>query len=203
MHASSFLRFQRIRVLTFLLSLLLFLLAACSGGKPESAVEKASGDTASAAAQKPAGGSRELAEKFLDLSNISIQVDSNYKMLKAQMIQQYERSGAPPEARPVFDKFMAKVDPMLQQALKWEHTKDIYIKMVSDSFSNSELKKLVDFYSSDLGKKALGMAPKLAQRGMEQNQQRLNELQPKLAEMTKKMSTDIQAIMAKKGAPGK
>jgi len=203
MHLSSSPRFQRIRILAFLLSLSLVLLAACSGEKTKSAVEKAAGDTASAAAEKPAGGNRELAEKFLDLSNISKQVDGNYEMLKAQMVQQYERSGAPPEARPVFDKFMSEVDPMLQQALRWEHTKDIYIDMVSDSFNDNELKKLIDFYASDLGKKTLDMVPKLAQRGMAQNQKRLNELQPKLAEMTKKMSTEIQAIMAKKGAPSK
>lgn len=92
-------------------------------------------------------------------ASLQVQVQSN------PAIARYE-----PQLRAFFAKYMS-----------WESIQDDFTKLYMKAFNESEMKQLVAFYKTPVGKKALSEMPSLmqqgAQLGMERVQAHMDELQ--------------------------
>ena len=97
-------------------------------------------------------------------ASLKVQVQSN------PAIARYE-----PQLRAFFAKYMS-----------WDSIQDDFAKLYMKAFSEAEMKQLVAFYKTPVGKKALNEMPSLmqqgAQLGMERVQAHMGELQAMLQE---------------------
>ena len=87
---------------------------------------------------------------------------------------------------------MAQANAALEQAIGWDKLKPDMIKLYTSNFNEQEMKDLIAFYESPLGKKVLEQMPSLTAQSAQLTQSKLESAVPKvnqlLAEMTAKLT---------------
>jgi uncharacterized protein len=90
------------------------------------------------------------------------------------------------QANPGLARFEAKMRAFLAKYMSWESMRDDYTALYMKAFSEDELKQLIAFYKTPVGRKALHELPSLmqqgAQLGMDRVQAHMGELQAMLQE---------------------
>jgi len=146
----------------------------------------------------PSAPPEDLAEQYLRLSGVDEQVEGTLEAIQNSMVQNFQQSGAPPEAKPVFDKYMAEVEPLMQSVMSWENTKSDYVGIVEESFTPEELQELVKFYDSPVGQKVSTEMPNLLRKAGELSRQRFEEVRPQMDQLTETMMNDVRAVIAER-----
>jgi hypothetical protein len=117
-------------------------------------------------------------------ASLKVQVQSN------PAIARYE-----PQLRAFFAKYMS-----------WESIQEDFAKLYMKAFSEAEMKQLVAFYKTPVGKKALSEMPSLMQQGaelgMERVQAHMGELQAMLQDPPAATPTKPSSSPASKPASG-
>jgi hypothetical protein len=142
---------------------------------------------------------RAAAERLLEMTGVEQQVEMAYEGVRSSMMANFEGAGAPPEARPVFEKFLDDVLALMSETLSWENTKEDYVDIVAGHFTEDELGRLIEFYESPLGQKTLEMMPELYQRGAKIGQERFEKIKPQIDDLTDAMLDEIEEIRLKHG----
>jgi hypothetical protein len=93
----------------------------------------------------------------------------------------------------------AKVMALLKEEIDWTVLEPIYIKLYTDTFSQSEIDGLVAFYSSPSGRAVVQKLPLVMQNVMSLMQQRMARLMPKIQQMAQETAAQIKAQGAADG----
>ena len=157
------------------------------------------------------------AEAFLTLAHADKLGTPVYMQVQQMFAQRFEQTKAPAAKQSVLDSYQAKANAALDQAIGWPKLKPDMVKLYTSNFSESELKDLVAFYQSPLGKKVLEKMPQLTQQSAQMTQAKLesavpvvnklledmtNELTPKAAAPAKKTKAAPGAAAAEAGSAG-
>jgi len=113
-----------------------------------------------------------LSEKLLTVMEMQKTIEQSFGAVK-NMIPNQEN--APPEAQQVVD--------MIIKELSWDNIKADYIKLYADIFTEDELKGLINFYESPIGKAYIKKQPELTQKSMMLSQKMIMKVMPKLPGM--------------------
>ena len=145
---------------------------------------QASADNASHAAQ---------AERFLELVNADRIAVPVYAQVQQMFAERFAQTQAPESKRALLERYQSKADAALDKAIGWDEVKPDLVALYTDTFSEEELKRLNDFYESELGKKMLTQLPQLNARSAQVTQTKLQAAVPQvnklLAEMTAELDT--------------
>lgn len=126
----------------------------------------------------PLGVEREAkeAERLLELSGTKEAMDQMTDMVIAQQLQK----------NPTLVPFESVMRRFFEKYLSFESTKDELVELYVEMFTENELVALNDFYSTDVGRKAIETMPNLMQRGSEigarRAQENMAEFQKMIAE---------------------
>ena len=97
-----------------------------------------------------------LAEKFLIVTRQKEQNAKMREMLKAQMTQQMkqiiQKEALDKEQQKSFEEYSHKMVNILIEETAWEKIKDRHIDIINSIYSDKELKSLIAFFESELGK---------------------------------------------------
>jgi hypothetical protein len=137
------------------------------------------------------------AEELLLMTGVERQVKLAYDNLRSSMLENFEASGAPAEARPIFEKYVDDVMAVLSKALSWENTKSDYLEVFVEEFTEEEIGRLIEFYSTPLGKKSMEVLPELYRKGAEIGKKRYEQVKPDVDKLTARMMDDVAAIQRK------
>jgi hypothetical protein len=110
--------------------------------------------------------------------------------------QRFEQTKAPESKKALLETYQAKANAALDQAIGWNKLKPDMVKLYTTNFSESELKDLVAFYKSPLGKKVLEKMPQLTQQSAQMTQAKLESAVP----VVNKLLADMTAELEPKGA---
>ncbi|MNF34623.1 hypothetical protein D3C84_154690 [compost metagenome] len=125
-----------------------------------------------------------------------------YMQVQQMFAQRFEQTKAPESKKAVLETYQAKANAALDQAIGWNKLKPDMVKLYTTNFSESELKDLVAFYKSPLGKKVLEKMPQLTQQSAQMTQAKLESAVPVvnklLDDMTKELDPKGAAAPAKK-----
>ena len=113
-----------------------------------------------------------LADKLLTVMEMQKTIEQSFGAVK-NMIPNQEN--ASPEAQHVVD--------MIIKELSWENIKADYIKLYAEVFTEDELKGLIHFYESPIGKAYIKKQPELTQKSMMLSQKMMMKIMPKLPGM--------------------
>ncbi|MNM87556.1 hypothetical protein D3C81_997420 [compost metagenome] len=142
------------------------------------------------------------AEKFLMMAHADKLGTPVYMQVQQMFAQRFEQTKAPASKKAVLDSYQAKANAALDQAIGWKKLKPDMVKLYTTTFTESELKDLVAFYQSPLGKKVLEKMPQVTQQSAQLTQRKLESAVPVvnklLADMTKELDPN-----AGKAAPAK
>ena len=145
----------------------------------------------------------QAAEKFLTLANADKLGTPVYMQVQQMFAQRFEQTKAPASKKAVLETYQAKANAALDQAIGWNKLKPDMIKLYTSTFSESELKDLVAFYQSPLGKKVLEKMPAVTQQSAQLTQQKLESAVPVVNKLLADMTNELDPSAGKAAAPAK
>ena len=137
------------------------------------------------------------AERFLKLANADRLTVPVYGQVQQMFAQRFAE--APNGKKAVLESYQAKANAALDRAVGWDKLKPDMVKLYTTNFSEPELKELVAFYQSPLGKKVLEKMPQLTQQSAQMTQAKLESAVP----VVNKLLADMTAELEPKAAPAK
>jgi uncharacterized protein len=123
-----------------------------------------------------------------------------YMQVQQMFAQRFEQTKAPAAKQSVLDSYQAKANAALDKAIGWDKLKPDMVKLYTTNFSESELKDLVAFYQSPLGKKVLEKMPQLTQQSAQMTQAKLESAVPVVNKLLDDMTNELAP---KAAAPAK
>lgn len=132
------------------------------------------------------------AERFLLLARADKLAVPVFAQVQQMFAQRFAESNAPQSEKAVLETYQAQANTALDQAVGWDKLKPDMVKLYTNNFSEQEIKELIRFYESPLGKKVLEQMPSLTAQSAQLTQRKLEAAVPKvnqlLAEMTAKLT---------------
>jgi hypothetical protein len=131
------------------------------------------------------------AETFLMLANADKLATPVFSQVQQMFAQRFAQANAPESKKALLETYQAKANAVLEKAVGWNQVKPEMVKLYMANFSEAELKELITFYRSSLGKKMMEKMPALGAQSAQISQKRLETAVPEvnklLAEMTKQL----------------
>ena len=122
---------------------------------------------------------RQAAEALLGLMDMDkLMSESIDQMLEMQVKQ-----------NPAIGQFKDEMKKFLSKYMSWAAMKDDMVKIYASEFTEQELKELLAFYQTPLGKKTVQKMPKLMAKGAELGQQRVQQHLPELQQSIQESAT--------------
>ncbi|WP_339460205.1 DUF2059 domain-containing protein [Pseudomonas sp. EA_105y_Pfl2_R69] len=132
------------------------------------------------------------AERFLLLARADKLAVPVYGQVRDMFAQRFAESKEASGNRALLETYQAQANAALEQAIGWDKLKPDMIKLYTSNFNEQEMKDLIAFYESPLGKKVLEQMPVLTAQSAQLTQSKLENAVPKvnqlLAEMTAKLT---------------
>jgi hypothetical protein len=146
------------------------------------------------AAQTPdAGATVKSVEHLLQV----IHADNSAKQLQLQvqaaMDQRMQQMNAGVADKAVVDKYSKEFSTVVLPELAWSKLEPDMVKAYTTTFTEEEVLGLVQFYTSKTGQSYLKKAPTLDRLTLATTQTRLQALQPKLQDISRRMDAELQA----------
>jgi uncharacterized protein len=152
-----------------------------------------------------------LAIQVLEVTKFDNIVKAMQQQVGAGIRSQFPQYADCADAQPVMDEFVGAVSDKVAQTVGSDDFKADIAAIYSESFSAEELREIIDFYQSPLGRKWIERMPELMQKSMQISQSRLQAMTPeitaigetygkRLNEASKMCKADVPAA---KPAPGK
>jgi len=132
------------------------------------------------------------AERFLLLARADKLAVPVYAQVQQMFAQRFAEAKAPESEKAMLETYQAKANAALDQTVGWDKLKPDMVKLYTSNFNEQEMKELIRFYESPLGKKVLEKMPTLTAQSAQLTQGKLEAAVPKvnqlLAEMSGKLS---------------
>ncbi len=143
------------------------------------------------------------ADTFLKLAHADKLGTPVYMQVQQMFAQRFEQTKAPAAKKSVLDSYQAKANAALDNAIGWNKLKPDMIKLYTSTFTEQELKDLVAFYQSPLGKKVLEKMPQVTQQSAQLTQQKLESAVPVVNKLLSDMTNELDPNAGKAAAPAK
>ncbi len=117
--------------------------------------------------------------------------------------QRFAQTKAPAAKQPVLASYQAKANAALDSAIGWNKLKPKMVDLYTQTFTEQELKDLVKFYESPLGKKVLREMPKVTQQSAQLTQQSLEPAVPVVNKLLEDMTKELDPNAGKAAVPAK
>jgi hypothetical protein len=129
-------------------------------------------------------------EEMMQLSNMDRMTTQMMDQVKTMLSSQL--SSIPAEARQAADEMQQKMMKLLADRLNWDKAKPAYIKLYSETFTESEIDGIVGFYKSPSGQAMLSKMPVLMQKSMAVGQQLMGDVMPEIERMAEELKQKYQ-----------
>ncbi len=123
---------------------------------------------------------RQLAEQFLNVNKVKDQVDMMYEKVEGIIISQIEAIEIPDEREKNLLAMQKIARDLLFEGLSWDKLKEEYIQLYTDSFTEEELRGIIEFSKSSLGQKMAEKSPILMQKSMEIGREHATQVMPQV-----------------------
>ncbi len=141
---------------------------------------------------------RELVEYLFYTTKVDQAMKQALDEMRSMMARQLSEAGVPEDMKPILDKYQEKLLNIMEQSVGWENSKDDIINIYVHSFSEEELKGMLVFYKSPVGRSVTEKMPVAMRLAMATLQKRLPELQEKIKVLCKEMTEEVKTEMEKK-----
>ena len=128
---------------------------------------------------------REKAEELLFLMDVQKNVEKNFEVIKQLQINQLKSIHFPELDLAELKRLQEELLKRISGELNWDKLKEDYIDFFMKTFTKEEIKGIIDFYKSSIGKRFVEKTPELMNQTMDITQGYIQEIMPKIQEMTR------------------
>jgi hypothetical protein len=143
---------------------------------------------------------RAKAEEMLTLTKTDSLMSSQLGALRDRVNQLATEQSGPitktPAQKKLTDDYLKQVQGVTDDEVGWTKLRPIVIQAYADSFTDAELDGIIAFYKTPAGQAIVTKTPDLSNKTMSLVQDRIKDMQPKLAQMTEDYATKMKATDA-------
>jgi hypothetical protein len=121
-----------------------------------------------------------LVEDFLETSGTRMSLEQAWQSIRNAQMKQIKSMKLPDDKQKAANEIVARLQDYLGRAIAYEKVKHYYAYLYADLFSREELKELIEFYKSDLGRKLISAMPKAMDQSMKDVMKKMQLLSPAL-----------------------
>ena len=136
--------------------------------------------------------SKKSVEKLMELTEVSKMMDAMQGQISNMFNGMSKQMNISEKERPAFDQYMKKVGDLLAKDMNWDVFKEPMIEIYTKHFTEEEVKGLISFYQSNLGKSMTKKMPLIMQDSMLVSQELMKNFMPKIQALAIEMKNDIQ-----------
>lgn len=133
-----------------------------------------------------------LAEKMLELAQVSKMMLPFLQGVEKQINSQFLIRANTDAKKAIVKKYTREILKSARAGLAWKKIRKPFIKLYTKTYSESELKELIAFYKSSIGKKMLKRMPKLSVDTSALAQSLIQKIMPKIQKIAKKMDKELK-----------
>ncbi len=139
---------------------------------------------AAASLAQAAPASPESIERLLVLTRVESLLDSIYasteQMMRQSMRQTLGDRPLSADQQRVVDDLPGRFGKILRQEFNWSTLKPLYVRVYQESFEQSEIDGLIDFYASPTGQAFVAKMPMVMQKSMTLMQEQMRTIMPRM-----------------------
>jgi hypothetical protein len=147
---------------------------------------------------------RAKAEEMLKLTKTDSLMEQQLGALRdrVNMLASQESNGPDKTAaqKSLTDDYLKQVQSTTDDEVGWTKLRPMIIQFYADSFTDAELDGIIAFYKTPAGQAIVTKTPDLSGKTMTLVQDRIKDMQPKLAKMTEDYTTKMKAAAPAGGA---
>lgn len=132
------------------------------------------------------------AERFLQLAKADKLVVPVYAQVQQMFSQRFAESEAPESKRALLESYQAKANAALDSAVGWEQVKPGMVELYTRNFDEQEMRDLLAFYQSPLGRKVLEKMPMLTAQSAQLTQAKLEAAVPQVNKLLADMTAELK-----------
>jgi hypothetical protein len=140
---------------------------------------------------------RAKAEQLIQLTKTESVMEQQLGALRDRVnelaTQQIGPGTQSPEQKTLTDAYLKQVHGVTEDEVGWTKLRPIIVQVYAESFTDSDLDGIIAFYKSPAGQAMIAKTPELSGKTMSLVQDRIKEMQPKLAQMTEDYQTKMKA----------
>ncbi|MEO7325615.1 MAG: DUF2059 domain-containing protein [Dokdonella sp.] len=138
---------------------------------------------AAAPAMKPEDAKTKLAIELMQIVHYDRTMQAMQSQIRLTMEKQYDDYAKCDVALPIVREFSSKVGDKIAIGFGSEEMKIDVASAYAEVFGEDELREIIAFYQSPLGKKLLDRMPELAQKSVQISQDRMKSMMPELKQL--------------------
>jgi hypothetical protein len=124
-------------------------------------------------------------------------VDEMVSQINSTMNYSIEQAlkGKSPNAKQqkAIDKMKTSLAAFFQDEMSWDKLESMYIRLYKETFTEEEVKEMLTFYNSPVGRSVTKKMPLLMQKAMAESQKNISQSMQKLEKITKNFIDEVQA----------
>lgn len=138
----------------------------------------------------------ESVKVLLEVTEAEAMIDQAYEYVESfvrqGIAQQTEGRTLTDEQRRAFELAPVRIVEVMKKELSWSTLQPIYIAIYQESFSQSEIDGLIEFYKSPIGQSFVSKMPQVMNRSMQTMQVQMQALMPKIKEAVDQVIRDAK-----------
>lgn len=135
---------------------------------------------------------RAAAEALLEARDAQAALEPLYEQARRIMRSGMGRFQATPERRAITERYMDRLASILATDMGWAQLREDYVQIYLDNFSEAELRELMAFYTSPIGRKMAERTPQLVRASVRIAEKHLERLMPKVRALSVDMTEELR-----------
>jgi hypothetical protein len=113
---------------------------------------------------------------------------------RIQQMSQQQLAGATidDDQKKHYTEFQTEVRKLLRNSATWKALEPDYVKLYSDTYTETEIDGILLFYRSPAGLAMLAKSPELTEKSLAISKRRMDELAPKIQQLVDKFMLEAQ-----------
>ena len=132
-----------------------------------------------------------LAERLYELLDAEAKADVMMQEAYSMTLRQMQMSNIPVQAKPFVEKQYAEMHNLMQSAFKTDSFRQQYIQSILDTYTDQELKHIVEFLESKSGKAYMDKAPEFQKKTMAVIQQQMMKISPQMRNLQQAINMEM------------
>lgn len=143
---------------------------------------------------------RAAVEEYLVITKSDQVMKPMFQDMEKMMLGLSTQMKVPEEEIDLFNIFVRGYIGMMEDQFAWDKIKEDFIRIYQETYTEDEIRSLIEFYKTPAGQKYIEKDPLLMQKITETSQKYLPEMLEKLKAFTTLMKEEIQNERAKRQA---
>jgi hypothetical protein len=135
---------------------------------------------------------RQAAEEVLRLTKVDKMLGPLVGQIQQVQIQQLQQMNLSREAYSAAQRYLQRINDLVAREMQWQEIKNDYVGLYTDAFTEPELRQLIQFYSTPLGRKVVEKMPVLMEQSMQLGQKKMMKIMPEIQALSEEMFKEIQ-----------